>query len=634
MAQDTNLNTLIINKLTKAQYNAAEKSDNELYMVTDETYYTADEVDQKLQNVSVDLTGYAKETYVDQKVADLVGSSPDTLDTLNELASALGNDPNFATTITNQLAKKADKSYVDETAYKNNLPQINLGKYAIVNSNNLLGTFWPKASARKYKSAEPVDEDLFSSSKLTRTYNDNYYFIFKDNEKVNRSLFTNAVDDRKLYNEYLKDIVFNTADTSLNDYEEIKFVGKAEYCYLRIIAIDVTNIEYTNFKVSYINASDGYNPGPEKDIDFSLDSSEIIAGKQYDVMLDIPLAIFPYNNSRIKIKGNIGTGGKVYFKIVYDDTLTFPNKSGTIALQEDVDLKANTADLAKVAKTGSFTDLNNIPSIPSVESTATANSTNAISSGYVYTLEDKLTNGTDGYKVMTAEYADNVPVISTNISTDAESDIKTTSPKAVKSYVDENVVANPTLTGSETSLTSIGIGGTNFSVGGSSVGGYDFSNITPIVGTWDATNLWYSTSQINFEVTKKYSNWNEGTRQPYDLTEYITNGAKALYVGCARFNNTSSSNTKYSKDVGTPDTYGSSNKYTIYGWKMIPLNIPFTTTELLASYKSSQGLALSFLQAEYNPSTKKITMYVNGYNSETGSGTTSWYAHYFILAIY
>ena len=37
---------------------------------------------------------------------------------------------------------------------------------------------------------------------------------------------------------------------------------------------------------------------------------------------------------------------------------------------------------------------------------------------------------------MTAEYADNVPVISTNISTDADSDIKTTSPKAVKSYVD------------------------------------------------------------------------------------------------------------------------------------------------------------------------------------------------------
>lgn len=39
-------------------------------------------------------------------VADLVASSPATLDTLNELAAALGNDPNFATTITTALAGK------------------------------------------------------------------------------------------------------------------------------------------------------------------------------------------------------------------------------------------------------------------------------------------------------------------------------------------------------------------------------------------------------------------------------------------------------------------------------------------------------------------------------------------------
>ena len=38
-----------------------------------------------------------------------VATAPSTLDTLNELASALGNDPNFATTITNELAKKTDK---------------------------------------------------------------------------------------------------------------------------------------------------------------------------------------------------------------------------------------------------------------------------------------------------------------------------------------------------------------------------------------------------------------------------------------------------------------------------------------------------------------------------------------------
>lgn len=41
-------------------------------------------------------------------IAALVDSSPTTLDTLNELAAALGDDPNFATTIMNALALKAD----------------------------------------------------------------------------------------------------------------------------------------------------------------------------------------------------------------------------------------------------------------------------------------------------------------------------------------------------------------------------------------------------------------------------------------------------------------------------------------------------------------------------------------------
>ena len=40
--------------------------------------------------------------------ANLVDSAPATLDTLNELAAALGDDPNFATTVTNSIAAKAD----------------------------------------------------------------------------------------------------------------------------------------------------------------------------------------------------------------------------------------------------------------------------------------------------------------------------------------------------------------------------------------------------------------------------------------------------------------------------------------------------------------------------------------------
>lgn len=55
-------------------------------------------------------TQIANTAFVQAAIAALVGSSPEALDTLNELAVALGNDPNFATTVTNSLAGKMDKS--------------------------------------------------------------------------------------------------------------------------------------------------------------------------------------------------------------------------------------------------------------------------------------------------------------------------------------------------------------------------------------------------------------------------------------------------------------------------------------------------------------------------------------------
>ena len=52
------------------------------------------------------LSGYATTGYVDTAIANLVDTAPDALNTLNELATALGDDPNFATTVTNSIATK------------------------------------------------------------------------------------------------------------------------------------------------------------------------------------------------------------------------------------------------------------------------------------------------------------------------------------------------------------------------------------------------------------------------------------------------------------------------------------------------------------------------------------------------
>jgi hypothetical protein len=73
----------------------------------------------KLDSIAVGANNYAlpsdiaTEGYVNTQVSALVDSSPATLDTLNELAAALGDDPNFATTMTTTLGDKYSKAETD-----------------------------------------------------------------------------------------------------------------------------------------------------------------------------------------------------------------------------------------------------------------------------------------------------------------------------------------------------------------------------------------------------------------------------------------------------------------------------------------------------------------------------------------
>ena len=57
---------------------------------------------------SASLSGYATTSYVGNAIADLVASAPASLDTLNELATALGNDNNFSTTVITYIGTKAN----------------------------------------------------------------------------------------------------------------------------------------------------------------------------------------------------------------------------------------------------------------------------------------------------------------------------------------------------------------------------------------------------------------------------------------------------------------------------------------------------------------------------------------------
>lgn len=74
----------------------------------DEKKANTSDVNQELGNRYTKDQVFTKEEVL-QKIEDLIGSAPDTLDTFKEIADALGNDPNFSTTIMNELSGKVDK---------------------------------------------------------------------------------------------------------------------------------------------------------------------------------------------------------------------------------------------------------------------------------------------------------------------------------------------------------------------------------------------------------------------------------------------------------------------------------------------------------------------------------------------
>lgn len=125
-----------------------------------------DQLDQTVQDITksygiADQTVLTSaESYTDQKIADVVDGSPEALDTLYELAKALGDDSNFATTVMDQIGQKLPtttfENFIDNKAWtKDNLTKLS----QLINNINSI-----KAGTR----VESVDVNLASMSSYLR----------------------------------------------------------------------------------------------------------------------------------------------------------------------------------------------------------------------------------------------------------------------------------------------------------------------------------------------------------------------------------------------------------------------------------------------------------------------------------
>lgn len=174
--------------------------------------------------------GLATETYVQNKIAEVVNSAPGTLDTLNELAQALGNDPNFAATMATELGKKANTANLATVATSGNyndlsnkptIPSVGNGTLTIQKNGTSAGTFTANATTDKTiniivpTKVSELTDDVVSGKYLsltggTMTGNINI------NNKTITNLKTPTADTEAANKKYVDDqIAANSSSTTI-----------------------------------------------------------------------------------------------------------------------------------------------------------------------------------------------------------------------------------------------------------------------------------------------------------------------------------------------------------------------------------------------------------------------------------
>ncbi len=303
--------------------------------------------------VAANLSGYATESYVGNAVANLVNSAPGVLDTLGEIANALGNDASFTTTITNSLANKANTADLSTVALSGNytdlngLPTLFDGTYA-----NLTGK--PSLFDGEYASLANKPT-LFSGSYLdltnTPTLFDGEYASLANKP----TLFSGSYVD--LTNK--PSIPANVSDLT-NDSGFITSANLSGFATESYVGNAVANL--VNSAPALLDTLGELANAIGNDASFSTSITNSLANKANTADLATVATSGSYTD--LTNKPTIPT--------VPSNVSAFTNDAGYL-VAANISAKANTADLSTVALSGNYEDLNNLPTLFDGEYSSLAN---------------------------------------------------------------------------------------------------------------------------------------------------------------------------------------------------------------------------------------------------------------------
>jgi hypothetical protein len=187
--------------------------------------------------LETDIQSKASTDYVDDEIStaitSLINNSPAALDTLNELSLALGNDPNFATTVTNSISLKANQSSLDTL-------QTNITNNYLTNTaaNSLYQTISGMTSY--------LTSTLAASTYQTISGMSSYFGLSSNNTITGQNTFNNVQTVERMCEQLTQ--AGSGTNLSLN-YSTIK--GIVSYAPSGNFSLTLTNVPTTNTNCVY-----------------------------------------------------------------------------------------------------------------------------------------------------------------------------------------------------------------------------------------------------------------------------------------------------------------------------------------------------------------------------------------------
>lgn len=283
------------------------------------------------------------ESMVDTKISGLVNSAPETLDTLKELSDALGNDPNFATTVANLIGNKANSVHTHVVKDITDFPTIPTKVSELSNDSN----FVTSTELHDYATKNDLNskQDALSEEQLSN--------IDSIPDKANKSDLSNVATSGSYKDLLDKPVIPEGAD--LSDYynkgeTDNLLNSKANTSDLAVVAksgnySDLNNTPTIPTKTSELTNDSGYITSVSwEDVTSKPELSQVAFSGSYSDLSGTPT--IPTRTSQlINDSGFLTSSSGVITSVSWSDITNKPN-------------------FATVATSGSYTDLSNTPTIP------------------------------------------------------------------------------------------------------------------------------------------------------------------------------------------------------------------------------------------------------------------------------